>query len=105
MVSQVWQLHIRVILSPIPEMQSAVECLPTGTDVDISIIPSQHFHLGNIAIPITQIRLLVVAIMLSEAFFTEGSRQHVVEEAALFNVDVQNSSIRFCRKDGIERFS
>lgn len=94
-----------MILSPVPQMQSTIERLPTGPNINISIIPPQHLQLGHVTIPIAQIGHLVVPIMLSETFLAEGRRQHIVEESALVDVDIQYSSIRFCREDGIERFS
>lgn len=98
-------MNIRVVLSPVPQMQSSIKRLPTCTNVDISIIPAQHLELGHVAVPIAQIGHLVISIMLSETFLAEGCRQHIVEESALVDVDIQDSTIRFCRKDGIEGFS
>lgn len=86
-------------------MESAVESLFTCANVDVSRIPSQHLQFGHIAPIISKVRHLVVAVMLAEAFLAEGSREHIVQETTLVRVEGENPAIRFCRKDGVERFA
>jgi hypothetical protein len=71
-------VDIRVVLSPVPQMESAIKRLLASTDVNIAGIPSQHLDFGNIALSISKIRLLVITVVLTEALFAEGSREHVV---------------------------
>ena len=60
--------HLRIVLSPISQVKSAVERLSTCPDVYIPVVPPQDFHFSYIALTVPEIRHLVVAVVLPKTF-------------------------------------